>query len=597
VNVAGHGEVLRLRLAGEHDVFLARQRGREVAALVGLEHQDQVRVATALSELGRELAVRERPVTVTLSLAGEAAPVLQVNASWEGALPGVSSAAELAALDGVAAAARLTDTCAVSWDGGRGSVSLTKRLPGGAPLPTPARIDQLQQACKTARPVSALDELRRQNQDLLYALETLQARQGDLLRANAELEETNRGVLAMHAELSNELAQTNQGVVALYAELDEKSMQLREASESKTRFWRNVSHELRTPVNAVVGLCRLLLDTGSDPLTGEQRYQVQLIEESGTMLRNLVNDLLDVAKAESGRIDANPEPVDLRAVFDQLRSTLRPLAAAPDVALVVEDPVAGGSLVTDPVLLGRILRNLVSNGLKFTERGEVRCRVRALPAQGWLEIMVADTGIGIPPEHQQQVFEEFHQVPGRLQARASGTGLGLPYARRLAGILGGSLHLHSEPGRGTQVTLRLPLRCIGDGGAPGPGDRLGSVLIVDDDPAFRTMLRDMLAAHADRTVEVDHGRDALPAMRAERPDLVLLDLRIPPPDGHVVLAEMRRDPELRAVPVIVVTSADLDQDRYEALRATAGVLEKSRLSPALLLGAATAAARLVRESP
>jgi signal transduction histidine kinase len=588
VSATDPGELLRLALVGEHDVFVVRQRGREVAALVGLEYQDQVRVATALSELARELIVLSSPATITLSLIHDAPPVLMVTATWLGLVPGVASAAELAAVEGIAAAARLTDSCEVGCNGTGGSVSLTKRLPTSAPPPTETRIAELREACRHLRTASALDDVRRQNQDLLHALETLQARQEDLLRVNAELEETNRGVLALHSELSDELEQTNRGVVALYAELDERSRQLREASESKTRFWRNVSHELRTPINAVIGLSRLLLDAGSEPLAPEQHHQVRLIEQSGAMLLTLVNELLDVAKAESGRIEPHMQPVDLGAVFEELRSTLRPLAPTSQVLLTIEEPADGESLITDPVLLGRILRNLVSNGLKFTEHGEVRCRARRQPAAGCLEITVTDTGIGIPPEHQQRVFEEFHQVPGQQQTRAGGTGLGLPYAQRLAGILGGTLQLRSEPGHGTEVTLRLPL--ITDA-------RFGSVLIVDDDPAMRAVLRSAVGAHADRTAEVGDGVDALRAMRAERPDLVLLDLNIPPPDGRAVLAEMRSDPVLRTVAAVVVTSAELDDNERVTLGATAGMLEKSQLSTPLLLAAAAQATRLIAGAP
>jgi signal transduction histidine kinase/CheY-like chemotaxis protein len=543
-----------------------------------------VRVATALSELGRELIMLGNPAMVTLSLIGDAPPVLLVTATWSGAVPGVASTGELAAMEGITAAAKLTDRCKVSYDGAGGSVSLTKQLPISAPSVTERRMAQLREAFRTSQSASPLDEIRHQNQDLLHALERLHARQEDLLRVNTELEETNRGVLALHAELSDELEQTNQGVVALYAELDERSEQLREASESKTRFWRNVSHELRTPINAVVGLSRLLLDADSPPLTVEQHHQVELIEQSGVMLLNLIDELLDVAKAESGRLEPQLQPVNLRAVFDELRATLRPLAVAPEVVLVVEDPADVESLITDPVLLGRILRNLVSNGLKFTERGEVRCLARKQPAEGCVEITVTDTGIGIPPEYQQRVFEEFHQVPGRLQARASGTGLGLPYAQRLAGILGGSLHLDSEPERGTRVTVRLPLITA---------TRLGTVLIVDDDPAMRAVLRSAMAQHADRIAEAADGRDALRAMRAERPDLVLLDLHLPPPDGWAVLAEMHGDPLLRAVATVVVTSAELDDSARCALGATVSVLESSRLSTPLLLAAAAQAVRLI----
>jgi signal transduction histidine kinase len=261
------GVVLELQLRGEQDVFLARQRAREVAALVGLENQDQVRVATALSELGRELAVRRRAATVTFSLADEGAPELRLEARWQGQLPGVASSHALAKLDGVAAARRLTDRCEVRSEADGGSVSLAKRLPPHAGPLTPAWLSELRVKCRGSKPRSAFDELHRQNDDLVRALETLTLRQDDLIRVNTELEETNQGVLALHAELSLELDQTNQGVVALYAELDEKSIELREASEAKTRFWRNVSHELRTPINAVIGLSGLLLDAAADPLS------------------------------------------------------------------------------------------------------------------------------------------------------------------------------------------------------------------------------------------------------------------------------------------------------------------------------------------
>ncbi|HEV7788665.1 MAG TPA: ATP-binding protein [Pseudonocardia sp.] len=586
----GHpGELLRLRITGEQDVFLARQRGREVAALAGLEKQDQVRVATALSELSRELAVLDRPATITLALTDTPVPALVIAADWAGRLPGAVGQERLAAVEGLAAARRLTDSCELTWRSNGGSVALTKRLPSGTEPATPARIADLRAACRRSRPGNALDVLRLQNQDLLETLESLQARQEDILRANAELEETNRGVMALHAELSEELEQTNRGVVALYAELDGMTTQLRDASESKDRFWASVSHELRTPLNSVLGLCRLLLDPGSDQLTTEQQHQIGLIRDSGAMLLTLVNELLDAAKAESGRLAAQSELVDLRALFDQLRASLRPLVGSPEVALVVEDPVTVGPLSTDPVLLGRILRNLVGNALKFTVTGEVRCLASVGPG-GQVEIQVIDTGIGIPPEHQRRVFEDFYQVPGSLQTGAGGTGLGLPYARRLAGILGGALELASEPGRGTTMTLRLPASL-----PPGvPRYLFESALVVDDDPAFRALLHRALDPSVERVSDAGDGTGALRALRAERPDLVLLDLNIPPPDGSAVLTAMRQDPTLDNVPVVVVTSVQLDGAQRSALGATAALLDKAHFSADLLAAAVEVAARLVR---
>ena len=261
--------------------------------------------------------------------------------------------------------------------------------------------------------------------------------------------------MALYDELSGELETTNQGVVALYAEIDDKSRQLREASESKTRFLNNISHELRTPGNSVLGLARLLLDPGAEPLTADQRQQVEFINASAEDLLRLVNELLDLAKAESGRIEPTADHVDLAAVFDELRGTIGPLVTRPGVTLDVRPPTGTEDLRTDSTLLRHVLRNLLSNAVKFTEEGSVTLTGHA--EDGVVRITVSDTGIGIAEADQPRVFEEFFQVRGTLQSRSKGSGLGLPFARRLAILLGGDISLVSVPGEGTTFTLELPL--------------------------------------------------------------------------------------------------------------------------------------------
>jgi signal transduction histidine kinase len=259
--------------------------------------------------------------------------------------------------------------------------------------------------------------------------------------------------MALYHQLSDELEETNRGVVALYAELDEKSVQLGAASEAKSRFLANVSHELRAPVTAIIGLARLLGDPASEPLSTEQQRQVELIGNSAGDLLTLVNDLLDLAKAEAGRVEPEWSEVDLRALFGQLRGTLRPLATRPEVAFVVEEPSVP-TVRTDEVLLTRVLRNLLTNAIKFTAAGEIRLAVRRVAED--VEFTVADTGTGIPAELHERIFEEFYQVPGRPALSGKGTGLGLPYARRLVGILGGGMRVESAPGEGSTFTVRLP---------------------------------------------------------------------------------------------------------------------------------------------
>src|SRR6266566_2102523 len=513
-------ELARLEVRDTAGVFAARQLGRGLAAVLALERQDQVRVATALSEVSRSAVTAGRTAVITFGI-DDAGLLLTV--TMDGEPPA----------DGIAAAGRLMDQ--VDADGH--VVRMTKRRPPGV-RPDPRLISEQLAA---VQPQSALDELRRQNQDLISALDDLKQQKGQLVRLNAELQETNRGVMALYGELSDELEQTNRGVVALYAELDETSQRLRAASESKDRFWANISHELRTPLNSIIGLTRLLAEPAADGgLDPERLYQVELIRNSGSTLLALVNDLLDVAKAESGQLHVDPAYVDLPALFGRLRGLARPMAEGKPVEVIVSadgDPDTPVTILTDEVALTSILRNLLSNGIKYTDHGEVRLSVRVAGPR--LEISVADTGMGIPAGLHEHVFEEFYQVPGR---RRGGTGLGLPYARRLAAILGGDLTLTSEPDAGTTVVLGLPLRT----------PAIGTVLLADDDAAFRGVLRGLLDGLADRVLEAGNGREALALLARDPVDLVLADMRMPGMDGSALLARLPV-----SVPAIVVTGADV----------------------------------------
>ena len=440
--------LLRVHLRTEQDIFVVRQLGRVVAREVGLETQDQTRVATALSELARVLLSDGQPADVEFAIRRDRVPTLQVEMKQP------TRAEETRLTPQLRIVGRLVDTLEVG-DGGNGTVvRMSRRLPPGASPLTADRMDDIRARLDAHVPGSPLDELAVQNQQLIAALDEVRAQRDDLARLNAELEETNRGVMALYHQLSEELEETNRGVVALYAELDEKSVQLRTASEAKSRFLANVSHELRAPVTAIIGLGRLLTDESSDRLTEEQGRQVELIRSSATDLLALVNDLLDLAKAEAGRIEPNFTDVDLRRMFGQLRGTLRPLATRPEVEFVVEEPGVP-VMRTDEVLLGQVLRNLLTNAIKFTAEGSVRLSVSRLGDDAVFE--VADTGAGIAPELHERVFEEFYQVPGSVALSGKGTGLGLPYARRLAGILGGALRVTSSPGKGSTFTLSLPL--------------------------------------------------------------------------------------------------------------------------------------------
>jgi signal transduction histidine kinase len=409
-------------------------------------------------------------------------------------------------------------------------------------------------------PESTLEELRRNNQDLIATLEDVTQQKEQLLLLNAELQETNRGVMALYNELSEELEQTNRGVVALYRELDEKSEQLGAASESKNRFWANVSHELRTPLNSIIGLARLLADPAGG-LDAEQLYQVGLIRSTAGTLLTLVNDLLDVAKAESGQFVINPAEVSLPALLATLRGLTRPMTAGKPVDVVVSAEGAPATVLTDETALTAILRNLLSNAIKYTDSGEVRLTVRTVP--GRIELQVADTGTGIPAGQLERVFEEFYQVPG---AGRGGTGLGLPYARRLSTLLGGELTLTSDAGQGTTAVLSLPH------GAPS----VGTVVIADDDAGFRQVVKSMLAGIADRLIEAEDGAQALSAVAAGRVDLVLADLRMPGLDGDSLLERLPP-----ALPAIVITGLDVAAPPRAAALLRKDELTRERLAFAI----------------
>ncbi|WP_394619998.1 ATP-binding protein [Lentzea sp. JNUCC 0626] len=554
-------ELVRLTIGGEQDVFLVRHHGREVAAAVGLEGQNQVRVATALSDVGRELVRQHVATKAVFRVQDGATPALLVELTWSGTASTDSG-------PGWDTARRLMDEVRFDASG----VTLVKHL--AAVTVDEDRLARLRDELRDAGSGTALDELRAQNQELLETLENLELKSKELERLNAELEDTNRGVVALHQELTDELEQTNQGVVALYADLDAKSAELRDGAAARIRFWTNISHELRSPINSVVGLTRLLGAPGGDPMTDDQRRHVDLINSSAATLLSLVNELLDTAKAESGGLQPQLAPVALDYVLAQLRASLQPLLRSGDVRLVVDPLPELPSLVTDETLLVRILRNVLSNAVKFTEQGEVRFTALRGPGPDEIRFEITDTGIGIPEHEQAKVFEEFYQVPGALQVDAGGTGLGLPYARKLAEILGGTLTLSSTPGSGTQVVLVLPVAQDEDV-QPAP---VGRALIAHGDEQERARLADVVGELAEEVVEAEDGRRALNLAKSRHPDLIVLHASTPLMSGSAVLAVLRLDPELRHVPVVVVCGDDPGSLARTVNGLGAALLHHSRVS-------------------
>lgn len=280
------------------------------------------------------------------------------------------------------------------------------------------------------------------------------ARENESLRAQIQSLEQQINVL------NGELAETNQGVVALYAELDNNAIALREASELKSRFLSYMSHEFRTPLGSIRSIARILLDHMDGPLTGEQTRQVKFIQQAAVELNETVNDLLDLAKIEAGRISISPAWFELVDLFEAIRGMFKPLLVNDAVSLILEEPSEMPRIYTDDKKLSQILRNFISNALKFTAAGEIRVSARR-SGDNAVTFSVSDTGIGIAPEYHHAIFKDFVQIDSPTQRKWRGTGLGLSLSKKFAELLGGSVALQSEPDVGSTFSVTVPLRYDG----------------------------------------------------------------------------------------------------------------------------------------
>jgi signal transduction histidine kinase len=258
------------------------------------------------------------------------------------------------------------------------------------------------------------------------------------------------------AALRTELDETNRGVVALYAELDDKAAQLKEALDLKSRFLSYMSHEFRTPLSSVYSLSGILLQATDGPLSSEQVRQVQFIRDSIRELTEMVDDLLDLAKVEAGRIAVSPEWFEMVDLFAALRGMFKPIVTSGSVSLIFEEPQAAPRIYSDDRRLSQILRNFISNALKFTKEGEVRVSARGV-GEAEIEFAVTDTGVGIDPQYVPTLFNDFVQVDTRLQRRLRGTGLGLSLSRKLAELLGGKVGVESTLGAGSRFWVVIPI--------------------------------------------------------------------------------------------------------------------------------------------
>ena len=560
--------VLSIMITNENHILLARQQARRIAELLHFEALDQSRISTATSELAREMvlhtsggeiqfSLRSNSNTNTLNVAVRAndpAPLEVIVAALEGR-------GRIRSQQGVGFinAKRLMDHFSVKRDSANNpQLFFAKHL--NRPVSS-SELDHVLDQTK-AIPLNTSTEIQELNQDIVRTIETLNQRQEEINQLTLELEETNRGV------------------VALYAELDEKAESLKKADQLKSRFLSHMSHEFRTPLSSIMGLSKLLLDRADGDLTSEQEKQVKFILSASQGLLELVNDLLDLAKIEAGKTEVQPTKFNLADLLSALRGMFRPLQLNSRVTLIFDDINNCPYLYTDEAKLSQILRNFISNALKFTEAGEIR--VSADFDDQEITFSVSDTGIGIAEENQKFLFQEFTQLDSPLHKKSKGSGLGLALCKKLAELLGGNVHFISEAGKGSTFFVRIPIQYgpsrsepISRPAVTEKDKNLKTVLIVDDDDASRYLVRTWFANTHFSMFEASSGVEGISIATSKNPDVIVLDLNMPGMNGFEFLKIVKNDPKLSNIPVVINSSKVLEADERRFLQTrAAAVLSK-----------------------
>lgn len=553
--------ILTVALRQPADLVTARQRARQLAEALHFTHQEQTSIATSVSEIARNALRYAGGGRVEFEIENDGNnPQFVARVIDSG--PGIGNLDDILAGRyqsqtgmglGLVGAKRLMDRCDIHTEPGKGTTVVLARA-----LPATERerrdLGRISERLPALAPPDTVGELQAQNRELMNALAELSRQQDEVTQMARELEDTNRGVMA------------------LYAELDEKAESLRRADESKTRFLSNMSHEFRTPLSSVRGLCKLLLARADGPLESEQETQVRFIAKAVDDLAELVNDLLDIAKIEAGKVDIRPTQVRVDEIFSTMRGMMRPLLT-PNVDLVFDAARGLPEMYTDDGKVAQILRNFISNALKYTERGHVTVTAHLTQDRRCIEFSVEDTGIGIAPENREAIFEEFMQIPGAMQGKVKGTGLGLPLCRKLAVLLGGTVSVESTLGKGSVFTATLPVCLPGavedaPPRAPRESTTQGFILIVEPDVTLRAQLEASLRSTGYEPFCVESVAQAQDVMQSVRPAAVVISSGNSANDRHLAARWLRdlKGPGQVPVPVVVASPAE---DRARAIEAGA----------------------------
>ncbi len=542
-----------LTLRDERDVVTARQRARSIAGALGFDHHDQIRIATAVSEIARNafryasdgavsfrVDPKLRMLRVSVVDHGNGIPHLNL-------VLGGSYRSTTGMGMGILGTKRLMDDFSIESTPLGTAVEFAKCLPAHSRGLDEPGLDRVAAEVARLHPALPIDELQTQNRELLRMLTELREREEELKRMNLELRDTNRGVVALHAEL------------------DERADYLRRASELKTSFLSNTSHEFRTPLNSMLALTRMLLERMDGELTHEQDQQVRFIQRSAQELAQMVDDLLDLAKVEAGRLEVRPKEFTIADLFGALRGMLKPLVAETALTLVFDAPETLEPIYSDEQKVSQILRNFISNAIKFTQEGEIRTSARRVGE--FIEFAVVDPGIGIAEHDQQIIFQEFSQVESSMQDKVRGTGLGLPLSRKLAELLGGTVGVDSTVGAGSSFWFTMPANYAvaslsREIRLPEFDPDRKVVLIVEDNSESALMYCRYLSTAQFQPHAVSTVAEAQKFMDEIRPSAVILDLMLANDTTWELLKKVKARKE--PIPVLVLSAIDDPSRVFEA---------------------------------
>jgi signal transduction histidine kinase len=429
----------------ESDIVKVRERVRRLTREMGFDSTTQIKITTAVSEVTRNIYEYAKSGAISLALAerGEAFG-LQVTARDDG--PGIDEAMLRSIMRGnyqstsglgvgLSGTRKLMDEFDIQTDKGEGTrVTLVKWMPRGVAAEVKGRVEELRAHIGDDMEDSAVEELQQQNRDFVNILAELEEKREELERLNQQLNETNR-------------------------ELNEANAKLRELSEMKEEFLALTTHDLRSPLTVISGVISFFTSGRLGELSPEQKNMVSMMERNTQSLIELVNDLLDASKLESGTMRLDMASIDLRSVLDELRETMEPLAKEKGIALVEALPKNLPSVEADRTKLRRIIVNLLSNALKFTQKGG-RVEVRAERQDDWVRVSVSDTGVGIAPEDVARLFDKYEQARSRATRGEKGTGLGLYITRQLVELHGGEIKVESQPGKGSTFSFTLSIKKV-----------------------------------------------------------------------------------------------------------------------------------------